>query len=439
MNNRLVKIIFTMGLLAFAGALCNGQSTAAQTGTPESEYSFEDLNLVGAVASMPAISDTILGEESGFRKALFSKGILFRVNALPRFSVNLLDSPVPADEQVYIGQRPTWITGVSPILTADLRQLHLRNAQLNIGWAWRWTSWNPAGPKTVSLSTLYLYKMWSDNLVEMKVGYLNNSLEFVGMQVGGSLATAAQGVYAVLPYQVGMSYFPLTAPSLNVRVQGPKLTYLKVGAQRSLDAAGGVATQARNQTGFRFIPKGNKLLLINEVGYQRDSSPTDHQTWFRAGYMHNSTPYTNKLTGQKESDNYCLYFLMDYQLRKTNPQDTDHGLYLGGSVMTTPAKLNRYDRYYEARLYQKAPFRSRPDDVLSFVASYRGHSNYVTDSFVADGKTVWRGSLSFTGSYSIHVARGNYVSLGLGYVRGPAITPRVNDTLTLSANWGMYF
>ena len=103
-------------------------------------------------------------------------------------------------------------------------------------------------------------------------------------------------------YQVGMSYFPLTAPSLNLRLRGPGGTHLKAGAQRSLDAAGGAATVARNRTGFRFIPQG-----------------------------------------------------------------------------------------------------------------------------------------SVAGSYSLHVSRGNYATLGASYVRGPAITPRVADTLTFTASWGLYF
>jgi porin len=258
------------------------------------------------------------------------------------------------------------------------------------------------------------------------------------MQVGGSLATAAQGVYAVLPYQVGMSYFPLTAPSLNLRVRGPKGTYVKTGAQRSLDAAGGPATAARNQTGFRFIPNGDRLLLINEVGYQRSPSPTAPQTWFRAGYLYNTTLYVNRFTGRKESGNYCGYVLMDYQLKRSETQSPGHGLYIGGTAMKAPAQYNAYDQYYEGRLYQKAPFRSRPDDVASIVAAYRGHSKYVTGNLAAQGKMVWHGSPSLTASYSIHISRGNYLSLGLGYVRGAAITPRVADSLTFTASWGLY-
>lgn len=388
---------------------------------------------------MPLISDSILGVDSEFRRALFSKGLLFRVNALPRVTVNVLDGPVPASQQVYIGQRPTWITGLNPILTADLRQLGLRNAQLNIGAAWRWTTWNPAGPKTISLTSLYLYKMWGDRRVEMKAGYLTNDTEFVGLQVGGSLATAAQGVYAVLPFQVGMSFFPLVAPSLNVRLQGPNGTYFKGAAQRSLDAAGGFATQARNQSGFRFAPKGDKLLLINEAGYQRAASEKAKYVWLRGGYLHNSTEFTDKRTGLKEAGNYCTYFLADYQLRAPDEKAPGHGLFIGASVMTAPARFNSYARYYEARLYQKAPLRLRPDDVLSLVAAYRGHSKYVTDKLIAQGRTVWQSSPSVTVSYAMHVARGTYLSLGAGYVRGAAITPRVADALTLSANLGMYF
>ena len=239
MNDRPARALPTLVLLSAAGTWCSAQTTTASTISPDTrrdvERSIEDLNLVGAAATMPRISDSLLGTESGLRRTLFSKGILIRANVLPRFSVNLLDGPVPSSQQVYIGQRPTWITGLNPILTADLRQLHLRDAQLNVGAAWRWTNWNPAGPKAIALSSLYFYKAWREHRVEMKAGYITNDTEFVGIQVGGSLATGAQGVYAVLPYQVGMSYFPLTAPSLNLRLRGP-------GAPTSRPAHSGAST-----------------------------------------------------------------------------------------------------------------------------------------------------------------------------------------------------
>jgi porin len=424
-----------------ASALCDAQSTAEpdSTDTPaEPERSIEDLNLIGSAVTMPAFSDSVLGVESDFRRALFSKGMLLRVNIVPRYSQNLLDGPAPADQQVYIGQRPTFISGINPIFTADLRQLKLRQAQLNVGFGWRYTNWDPAGPNTLAMTSLYFFKRWGDRRVEMKAGYMGNDLEFVGLQVGGSTSTGAQGVYAVLPNEVGLAYFPLAAPSLNLRLRGTRHTYFKTAAQRSLDAAGGKSTADRNPSGFRFLVEDNGLLLINEAGYQRASSPTARQAWLRAGYMHNRTLYTDRSTGEKESGNYCAYVLMDYQLLRPDPGTPGRGLYLGATAMTVPPEFNPYDKYYEARLYQRGPFRSRRNDVLTLVAAYRGHSKYFTDSLVAQGKTVWRSSASLTGTYTLHAARGNYVSLSLGYGRGPAMSPRVADTLTFTVNWSLY-
>lgn len=424
-----------------AESVAGAQGAAAPTDHRSSavrERSIEDLNLVGAAVTMPAFADTVLGVDSGFRRGLLGRGMALRVNIVPRFSLNLLDEPAAAGEQAYIGHRPTFISGVNPIFTWDLRQLGLRQAQLHAAVGWRYSTWQPAGPNTIAMTSLHVFKRWGDRRVEVKAGYLGNDLEFVGLQVGGSTSTGAQGVYAVLPNEVGMSYFPLTAPSLNLRLRARGYGYLKTAAQRSLDAAGARSTVERNPSGFRFRPEGNGLLLINEIGYQRPPSAAASQVWFRAGYMRNSTRYENKATGELQSGNYCAYVLMDYQLRRPDPASPARGLFLGGTAMTVPSELNPYDRYYEARLYQRGTFASRPTDVLSLIASYRGHSRYFTDRLAAEGRSVWRGSSSLTGTYTLHPARGNYLSLSLGYVRGPALTPRVGDTLTFTLNWGLY-
>lgn len=442
MNDQCLKALLVVALSLSTGTLCQAQDTTSRPNAPAPapvlRRSIEDLNLLGGGATMPTFSDSLLGVDSGIRRAMFSKGLLLRLNIIPRYTQNLLDGPVPADQQVYIGQRPTWISGVNPIFAADLRQLHLNQAQLNVSFGWRRSSWQPAGPNSFGLMTLYLFKRWGNRRVEMKAGYLGNDLEFVGLQVGGSTSTGAQGVYAVLPNEVGLSYFPLTAPSLNVRLRGPKRTYWKTGAQRSLDAAGGQSTVDRNPTGLKFLVDGNGVLLINEAGYQRASSATTRQTWLRAGYMRNTTRYTHKTSGELASGNYCAYILLDYQLRMPNPAAPAQGLYLGGTAMTVPQAFNPYVRYYEARLYQRGTFASRPIDVLTFIASFRGHSQAFTDSLAAQGKTVWRDSHSLTGTYTVHVGRGDYLSLGLGYSRGPALSPRVADTLTFTANWSLY-
>jgi porin len=289
------------------------------------------------------------------------------------------------------------------------------------------------------LWALYFYKEFGEDRVEVKAGYIANNMNFLGLFVGGSTATGAQGVYAVLPYEAGMSYFPLTAPSFNVRIRGPRNTYIKTAAQRSMDPNGAPAEVSRNHTGFRFIPHGDKLVLIDEGGYLRAASADAHQAWLRAGYIHNTTIYKNQATGQPESGNYCAYALMDYQLLQPDREHPNRGLYAGGSFMTVPETMNQYVRYYEARAYKRAPVRSRPEDVLSVVASRSGYSNIYTDHLVSQGKTVWRSGTTVTGSYSLRASRGNYVSLGLSYVEGPAITLRVPNALNFIANWTLFF
>ncbi len=442
-SDRWIKRLLAVALMLCGAIVSNAQSNEASQRLPDSptpaERSIEGLNYLGGDAAMPPFSDSIIHVDSAFRNGLFRKGLAFRVITGPQYTQNMLDSPVSAEDQVYVGQRAFESSFVQPILSSDLRQLHLQHAQLYMGGVWNWASWNPAGPKSLQLWALYFYKEIGNDRIEVKAGYIANNMNFVGLFVGGSTATGAQGVYAVLPYEAGMSYFPLTAPSFNIRIRGPENTYIKTAAQRSIDPNGGPAEVARNHTGFRFIPRGDKLVLINEVGYLRAASGDAHEAWFRAGAIYNTTPYRNEATGLLATGNYCAYALMDYQLLKSDRENPKQGLYAGGSFMTVPETMNPYSRYYEARLYKKAPVRSRPDDVLSFVASRTGYSRIFTDNLVSEGKTVWRAGTTATGSYSLRASRGNYLSLGFSYVGGPAITPRVPNALNIVANWTLFF
>ena len=436
------SIIFAI-FLVFACVCGRAQSSAdapkAADAAQDSGRSLEDLNMKGGDAAMPPFSDSVVDVNSAVRRSLLSKGIALRVINQGQYAQNTLRAPASADKQVFVGDHPFQATMSNPILTADLRQLGFQHAQLNVSGVWQWVSWEPAGPKAFDLWTLYFYKEFGQDRVEIKTGYNTNDLEFVGMQVGGSTASGVQGVYAVLPYEVGMAYFPLAVPQFNLKLNGPAHTYLKSGLQRSLAPAGGPATEARNHAGLRFDPKGDKLLLIDEAGYRRPSSESAGELWFRAGYLRNSTLYTNLANGKQEPGNHAAFALFDYQLRKPDPLKPWQGLYIGGSAMTAASQFNAYNRYYEARLYQMAPFRKRPGDVASILSTYTGHSKYFTDALVAKGNTVWRSSGSVTGSYNIHLAPGNYLSLGLSYIHGPAITPRVGDTLTFAASYSVFY
>lgn len=404
-----------------------------------SERSIENLNLVGAETEMPPFSDSPIGIHSAFRQRLWDEGVLLRTVVESQYAQNTLQAPVPSDDQNYVGESPFEGAMMNMTLTDDLRQLHLTHSQFMACGFWNWVSWRPAGPKTFQIYGLYLYKAFAEDRVEMKAGYVGNNLEVIGLTVGGSAATAAQGVYAVLPFEVGLSYAPLTAPSLNARIRGPKNTYLKTVAQRSLDPKGGPMEVTRNAVGLRFIPHGDKLLLFGEVGYERPATAASHATWLRAGYMHNNTPYTNLANGSAESGNHAAFVLMDYQLRQPDRPAPGHGLYVGATIMTADPRFNSYDSYYELRLYQKAPFRSRPSDMASLVGYYSGHSSDLTKSLLASGHTFWRASASITGSYALRVDPGQYLSFGLSYVHGPTVTPRAHDALVASASYTVFF
>jgi hypothetical protein len=422
-----------------AGIQAQGVKTDQMPVEAPAARSIEGLNYLGGEAAMPPFADSVINVHSRFRQGMASKGLAFRVISGPQYVQNVLNAPVAADEQVYAGQREFEEMFFQPILSWDMRQLGLQRAQLYAGAALQWVSWRPAGPKTTQLWALYFYKELARDRVEIKTGYVAHNMNFVGLFVGGSTSTASQGVYAVLPFEAGMSYYPLTAPSFDLKLRGPGNTYWKGAAQRSIDPQGGPREVERNHTGFRFIPHGDKLVVINELGYLRDASKDAHEAWFRTGYIENTTAYLNARNGQMQAGNHCAYLLMDGQLLQADGAHPGLGLYGGGSVMAVPESKNPYGRYYEARLYDEGPFRARPNDVAALVASRTGYSPVFTDNLVARGKTVWRAGTTLTGSYSVRTGPGSYVSVGLGYLYGPDITPRVPNALNFAANWYLFF
>ena len=294
-QNLFISALLAAVLFVSCPSWAQVQPSSGAASTPPNprapERSIEDLNRVGAETAMPPFADSPINIDSGFRQKLVSEGVALRSQLTVTYAQNTLEAPVPADTQNYVGAYPFESIMYNWTLTADLRQMHLKHTELYVCGGWYWVSWNPAGPKAFQLHTLYLYKAFADRRVEVKAGYIGNNMELIGLSIGGSLATAAKGVYAVLPYEVGVSNFPLTAPSFNLRIQGPKHTYLRAVAQRSIDPHGGPKEVERNHTGFRFIPNGDKLLLFDEMGYRRTASATAHDTWFRAGYIHNSSPF----------------------------------------------------------------------------------------------------------------------------------------------------
>src|SRR3954447_12483636 len=112
---------------------------------------------------MPTFSDSVISADSSYRKALFSNGLALRIISQVQYVETVTDVPVPAHDQVYVGQRPFEGAVVQPILVSDLRQFHLRNAQLYSDGVWNWGELESCWPQVLSaLGPLFLQSDWRE-------------------------------------------------------------------------------------------------------------------------------------------------------------------------------------------------------------------------------------------------------------------------------------
>jgi porin len=399
----------------------------------------EDLNLADVDVGAPPFSDSITGADNPLRRVLLCHDFTYRVVTIENGSVNTLAGPIAASQQTYVGQRPTWDVGISYTLNADLRSIHLSGYQLTLEAFEALTNWAPAFPQAMKMTQMVLYKPFIHKRLELKAGYQDNESEFIGMQVGGNISAGQQGVYAIIPYEVGLAYKPLTAPTFTVRVQPTGDFYGKAGLQRSTSPVSGLTDIARDAAGFRFAPRGDGLLSIFEGGYNRASRAGAHEFWVRGGYLTNTTSYANAKTSTSTRGNHCWFLLADRQLRSDDAAHPERGLYLGASAISGPPEVNAYSRYYELRLYKNAPFRNRPSDLASIVSSYTDYSRFFNSSLISAGKTAATSASTLSSSYALHVRSGTYLSTVLSYDSRPAITPRLPGALTITAELMLFF
>lgn len=399
----------------------------------------EDLNMLGADAGFPPYADTVTGASNPLRRAMLCHDYTYRVVEIAGVTANTLATPVASAQQAYVGQRPTLSSGNSFAIVADLASIHLPGYQITFTGFLARANWQRAFPNAFKMAQIMAYKPFFHRRLEFKGGYQDNDSEFIGMQVGGSMASGAQGVYAVLPYEIGMSYMPLAAPTFTARAQPRGNFYAKLGLQRSVSPSGEGADLARDAAGFRFDPKGEGLLKIFEGGYNRPASAGTPQFWVRGGYLSNSTSYANAKTGTSTAGNSGGFLLADRQLHRSDEANPARGLYLGGSLMTAAPEVNAYSRYYEVRLYQNAPFRRRPSDMVSVVSSYTAYSKYFTGPLLAAGKTAATHAVTLSSAYSLRVHAGTYLSTVLSYDSRPAISPRLGGALTITSQASIFF
>lgn len=336
-------------------------------------------------------------------------------------SFPLRSSGAPRNPQVYNGQRATLQNqSLTTTVTAGLGAIGLPNTKFIIGGGYLLTSFDPNGPNTATFKNLNLYQSFADGKVEIKAGFSENYVEYVGLFAGGNV-TLTSGLSTLIPIQVGLSAEPGPTPAVNVRLNGAKGSYVKFGVQRSTNPLGN-ETEVRNHgIGLDWHQKDAKALYIGEVGLRRESTPSQRALWLRAGYIYNTSPYQRFLGGTDK--NQAVYALADYQLTRPDDQMFFRGLYVGASAEVAPKNVNAFAKSAELRAYYVGPLNARPTDAVNLTVTWNRFSSDLHKARLLGGEETERYQIGTAVSYAVHVQSGITIVPAFQYIVHPSLFP----------------
>lgn len=386
---------------------------------------FDNLREKGIWLNIPGSADTIDQDKGGVRSALADLGIGY----VGWTQNTLIDNRMPNAakstifDQRYIGESPTFGTVNSMIVTYDLGRFGVPDGQITVGAEQQYWTWKPAGPDRVGINTIAYYQTFFDRTLELKMGYLRNHDEFLGMNPFGPTP--------IILAQAGMSNNSAPTPALNVKYNLGDRLYNKISIQRSVSPDGQLAHMSENPTGLNWRTANAGILLLDEFGYKAKAAEGSPETWLRAGIGFNDSRYTNlAYPSQPRANTNSVYYLAaDRQLWQSAAQGSAaRGIYGGFSVMYAPSDLNKVSRYLELRLYAKGLFSSRPGDQIAIAATNIAWSHFAVEAASAKGDLVHRDSMAIWGRYTARLAPGVYATLGLLYINNPTTITYTRQT-----------
>jgi porin len=281
-----------------------------------------------------------------------------------------------------------------------------------------------------------------------------NQNEFVGQTIGGNFATTGGPANSIITL-LGMSVSPVSTWSFRVTGHLGKF-YNETAVMRSLVVNGPTGnvlfdTDELNPTRLdwnvntsSFSPTaevgapGTGELFVDEFGYKQDATPSSLYTWARLGVMYNNSTFhdfTKSVAdgglvlgaiGPTKDGNVGFYLLADQQIWQAAPDSTNtasRGLYAGATIMYARPQTTPITQYYEGRLYMKAPFASRPKDLVSLVAYYQVNSPYLVDNLNTLNAVGTYGkpeTWSATVGYLARLRPGVSLALGFNYTANPS-------------------
>jgi porin len=404
-------------------------SVSARSSDPAKSAEFSKLNFKAWSFLSPDFGDMLLGDAGGVRSGLADHGIGLGLSFGTVVWQNLLNGPSRTNgQQTYIGQLFTVVQSEGVFLSYDLGRVGLHGSQISTDTGCAQASYLVAGTNKCRIRDLSYYQPFLHGRIELTAGLLNNTVEYADTYLGGNLAAGAFGPTSNLMVQSGLSNNTTTAPGLNVKYHFDANWYDRLGVQRSTSPQGLLADQETiNPYGVRFAERGARELVINEFGFRQEATADAMFSYFRMGALYNWSGYMNFETG-KNTRNYNSYLLGDQQLSRPDSDLPYRGWYGGFTVMDSPSDVNVFRRYYETRLFDIGPFRSRPADQFNIVATRSVFSDEARQSLLANGGESPQAffsfpprkeSMSLTSSYAFKAGPGTYLVPALAYTNHP--------------------
>jgi porin len=455
-----------IGTLSCVTAPNNAATASDNLTAASSQWSLAEmdkvLGLKGWNYNFPSFGDTVTQNWGGWRSSLASVGIgLIELN-ITRFQANMLDTPREGprfnaffeSKQNYWGQKPSFADLSGLALTYDLSRFDVPDGQLQLAGIVNYATYEGYNPNTLTFQYLAYYQTLFDRRLEVKFGLVPNQNEFVGQTIGGNFATTGGPANSIISL-LGMSGTPVSTWSFRVTGHLGKF-YNETAVMRSLVVNGPTGnvlfdTDELNPTRLdwnvntsSFSPTaevgapGTRELFVDEFGYKQDATPSSLYTWARLGVMYNNSTFHNftksvaegglvqGAIGPTKDGNAGFYLLLDQQISQSAPDSTNtasRGLYAGATIMYARPQTTPITQYYEGRLYMKAPFESRPKDLVSLVFFYQVNSPYLVDNLNTLNAVGTYGkpeTWSATFGYLARLRPGVSLSLGLNYTANPS-------------------
>lgn len=456
-HRRLLSILIALdaallGSAAHAADSAKKKADASPIAAPAKSVSpfakFDFVREKGMSTSFPGPADTIDPDVGGLRSALADMGIGYIGWNQNSFTSNIYPNAARSNNghQQYNGQKPTFSSINYLMAVYDLSRFGIPDGQFIAGTEHQYYGWPNAGPSRIGINTLAYYQTLFDKAIEIKLGYLKNSFEFAGLQIGANQALSLFGASSNMLYQAGLNTNSTPTPGVDIKLNLPGGFYSKLAIQQPISPDGVYTTIIENPTGLHWRTHYTGLFIMDEIGYNKSAAPNSPRTWIRAGAAYNSSKFKSDITsGTRVTGNSVFYFLADRQLWQIDPAPggiSKRGVYAGFTAIYAPPDRNTISEYYEARVYAMGLLDGRPDDTISLVGTNTVFSHYLVDTAILKKQLAHRDSKSVTASYSAHIDKGLYFSLGLGYINNPTsvtYTTQTGHALNVFASTLVFF